>query len=149
MQFTTLYAAMSVAAVTSALPTVPRLNGTLSALNATTPEAVPFNSTVERRQAAGHATYYNTYYPTYSSCGMQPKDTDMIAALAPAFMPGACGKVIKVTNEVTGVSIDVTVVDTCQACAAGSVAIDLTPTAFTATGSDLGAGTFAASWVYA
>jgi hypothetical protein len=73
----------------------------------------------------------------------------MIAALAPSFMPGACGKTIKVTNEATGTTIDVTVVDTCQACAAGSVAVDLTPSAFAAAGADTGAGTFSCSWTFA
>lgn len=124
MQFTTILATMAMATLSLAAP-------------------------VERRQASGHATWYNTYYPTYSSCGDQPQDTDMIAALAPSFMPGACGKVIKVTNEDTGVTIDATVVDTCQACAGGSVAVDLTPTAFDATGADTSAGTFTASWVFA
>ena len=123
MQFTTLFMTLAAATVTAAAP-------------------------LEARQASGHATYYNTYYPTYSSCGMQPKDTDFIAALAPSFMPGACGKTIAVTNEVTGTTINVQVVDTCMACAGGSVAVDLTPTAFEALGATLDQGTVAASWVF-
>jgi len=105
---------------------------------------------LERRQATGSATWYNTYYPTYSSCGDQPQDTDMIAALAPSFMPAACGKKIAVTNTATGAVVQVTVVDTCEACGAGAVAVDLTPTAFgAANGGDTSAGTFAATWAFA
>jgi hypothetical protein len=147
MQFTTLFMTMAMAALSSAAPF--RHNGPTAAPNATIPSEGLFNATLARRQASGHATWYNTMYPTYSSCGDQPKDTDMIAALAPSFMPGACGKTIKVTNEDTGATIDVTVVDTCQACAGGSVAVDLTPSAFEAAGADTSAGTFSASWAYA
>lgn len=81
---------------------------------------------------------------------MQPQDTEMIAALAPSFMPAACGKTISITNTATGVVIQATVVDTCEACAAGSVAVDLSPTAFSdADGGSTDAGTFAATWVFA
>ena len=73
----------------------------------------------------------------------------MVAALAPSLMPGACGKKIRVTNQSTGATVDVTVVDTCEQCAAGIVAVDLTPSAFAAAnGGDTSAGTFLASWVY-
>jgi hypothetical protein len=123
MQFTTLLVTLAAAAVTSAGPLAPR-------------------------QASGKATYYNTYYPTFSSCGEQPQDTDFVAALAPSFMPSACGKTIAITNEATGTTINARVVDTCMACAGGSVAVDLTPTAFEALGSSLDAGTIAAHWSF-
>jgi len=148
MQFTTLFVTLAIATVSSAAPR-PQFNATVSAFNATLAAATPFNGTVEKRQASGHATWYDTVYPTYSSCGNQPQDTDMIAALAPSFMPAACGKTILVTNEVTGITINVTVVDTCMACAGGSVAVDLTPSAFAAAGATTDDGTFACSWVFA
>ncbi|KIW01059.1 uncharacterized protein PV09_07573 [Verruconis gallopava] len=133
MQFATVFVTLAIAAVSSALPVS---------------EANKASANLERRQASGKATYYNTMYPTYSSCGDQPQDTDMIAALAPSFMPAACGKNIAVTNEETGTTITVTVVDTCVACAGGSVAVDLSPSAFEAAGATLDAGTFTTSWTF-
>lgn len=157
MQFTTLFATLAVAAVSSAAPfaspfppkaaeVAAHFNGTLT--NGTIAEHAPFNGTLEKRQATGKASYYNTYYPTYSSCGEQPQDTDFIAAVSPAFMPAACGKTIAVTNENTGTTINVRIVDTCVACGGGAVAVDLTPTAFQATGASLDEGVFPAHWSY-
>jgi len=139
MQFTTLFLTMAAAVAAVPFPPEHRFKTV----------AAPYNATIVERQASGHATYYNTYYPTFSSCGEQPQDTDFIAALAPSFMPSACGKMISVTNENTGKTIQVKVVDTCMACAGGSVAVDLTPTAFEALGATLGDGTVAAHWSWA
>ena len=140
MQFTTLFLTMAAAVVAVPFPTEHKIGHFAGRYNGT--------ASIERRQASGHATYYNTYYPTFSSCGMQPQDTDFIAAVAPSFMPSSCGKMIAVTNEKTGATIEVEIVDTCMACAAGSVAVDLTPTAFEALGATLGDGTVAAHWKF-
>lgn len=150
MQFTTLLFTLA-AAVVSATPFPTAYKAS---------HAAPFNSSaivygarnagskLGVRQATGHATYYNTYYPTFSSCGEQPQDTDFIAAVSSSFMPAACGKSAVVTNDITGAQITVRIVDTCGACSAGSVAIDLTPTAFEALGATLGDGVVAAHWAF-
>lgn len=146
MQFTTAILSLAVAAV-SALP-FPEHKYNVTAHPQGFDHANSTAHEMFRRQASGHATYYNTYYPTFSSCGDQPQDTDFIAALAPSFMPSACGKNIQVFNDNTGASITVKVVDTCMACAGGSVAVDLTPTAFEALGVTLGDGTVPAHWTF-
>jgi hypothetical protein len=143
MQFTTLL--FTLAAAVSAVPFPPEYKGN----GHVAPYGAHHNSTLAVRQATGHATYYNTVYPTFSSCGEQPHDTDFVAAVAASFMPTSCGKSAVVTNDITGAQITVRIVDTCGACSSGSVAIDLTPTAFEALGASLGDGTVDAHWSFA
>jgi hypothetical protein len=149
MQFTTLLFTLAAAVSAVPFPSEYKGNGHVAPYNGS---AIAYgarhNPSLAARQVTGHATYYNTMYPTFSSCGEQPQDTDFIAAVAASFMPTSCGKSAVVTNDITGAQITVRIVDTCGACSSGSVAIDLTPTAFEALGASLGDGTVAAHWAF-
>lgn len=77
----------------------------------------------------GDMTYYT---PGMGSCGQTSSDGDHIVALSTAMMGGGanpnanpkCGSKIGIFNPNSGLYIEATVVDTCQACADHDIDVD-------------------------
>ncbi|KAK3293071.1 RlpA-like double-psi beta-barrel-protein domain-containing protein-containing protein [Chaetomium fimeti] len=101
--------------------------------------------------AAGRFTYYN---PGLGACGQNHGDGDLVVALSHADFdpstPGGnpnknplCGRRLRATYA--GRSVDVTVVDRCEACNAGD--LDFSPAAFQALAA-LSLGVIQGSWVW-
>ncbi|KAK5989238.1 hypothetical protein PT974_10744 [Cladobotryum mycophilum] len=100
--------------------------------------------TIEAAQESGDLTYFT---PGLGACGWQSKSSDYIVAISSQIWAnrGHCGKHIKV--HYGSRTIDVTVVDECPGCSAGS--LDLSPSAFQAVVGSLGPGRVHATWNWA
>ncbi|KAH6847738.1 RlpA-like double-psi beta-barrel-protein domain-containing protein-containing protein [Chaetomium sp. MPI-CAGE-AT-0009] len=99
--------------------------------------------------ASGRFTYYN---PGLGACGQNHGDGDLVVALSHADFdpstPGGnpnnnplCGRRLRASYS--GKSVDVTVVDRCEACNSGD--LDLSPAAFQAL-ADLSLGVIQGTW---
>lgn len=86
------------------------------------------------KRYTGKATFYYQG-GNAGSCGQTNSDDSYIAALSSNVSPDSnCGRKIKVTNQDTGATVEVTAADTCPTCDDDS--LDLSKAAFDAIGSE-------------
>ncbi|KAJ4267238.1 hypothetical protein NW762_003340 [Fusarium torreyae] len=87
------------------------------------------------------------YHPGLGACGKSNGDGDMVAAIAASVYDtqDLCGKSIKLQGDAGQVTV--TVIDRCEACAAGDV--DLSPAAFQKSIGDLSVGRGKGTWSFA
>jgi hypothetical protein len=79
----------------------------------------------------GYATPYHQH-GVAGSCGIYHQDSDTIVALAPNFMPAACGRQVHVCHD--GQCVTATVRDTCRNCGCTGCHIDMSWGAYKAIG---------------
>lgn len=92
--------------------------------------------------ASGKATYYTEWNKNPGSCGFIPPFSNLVA-LAPSFMPDACGKCILIHYK--GFNVKAVVTDTCMACASNPKMVDLSDIQF-GQFDDLSLGVLVVDW---